>query len=227
MCYCMHRFCYFYNIHSCQLLILTKLNLGVLVEHFESLWIIVCWISFHYTEEFLLFWLPSLARILRKQSIVSSNMKGMITILSLSELLDSGADWGNYRCVRLFLQCRMASRGGWFGTTVLLVGCLEAPPLLAIIHFCDIKGKVVKIKNVPRRLWIFRHTDFIKIQRMNFDNLVNTHKPDGKKTLSSESERGALCLFKLMLLLCCSPASILSCEHSNITDWLYKIFFKS
>ncbi len=57
---------------------------------------------------------------------------------------------------------------------------------------------------------------------MNLCILVNTgtNKPDGNRTLSSESDKGALCLFKLMFPLFSSPASILKCKHSDITDWI-------
>lgn len=83
----------------------------------------------------------------------------------------------------------MPSRGGRFGTTVLLVGGLEAPPLLSIIHFCDIKGKVVNIKNVPIWLCIFRHTDFIKIKRMNFEILlIHTNLRAGRHCLQNLKE---------------------------------------
>lgn len=57
---------------------------------------------------------------------------------------------------------------------------------------------------------------------MNLHILVNKHrnKPDDETTLSSESDRGALCLFKLMLPPFSSPASILSCKHNDITDYI-------
>lgn len=53
---------------------------------------------------------------------------------------------------------------------------------------------------------------------LNHQHLVDkdTNKPWAERRLSSESDRGILCLFILMLPLFSSPASILSCKHSDI-----------
>lgn len=168
-----------------------------------SLWTVVCWLALHYTEDmFLLFSLSTLIKICRTKYLG----------------LPSGR----------WVSCWT---GDWTGRTIgvsALVSCSVSRPE---VDGCGLRFSWPAASR-RRRFWS-SFTSETSDRKMNNDKshkynckdccendkvmnlyiLVNrgTNKPDGGRTLSSESDRGVLCLFNLPPFP--SPASILSCKQ--------------